>query len=183
MIVVHSEEVREIRILPDTLAEQIEIQKNGHLTLTIGQNQKLELEAVLLGEGGSLNVIGIFRGAASDVQDITLRVFQRAPRTDCRIEFRAALGGASFSKFDGLVRMEETAVDSTGALSYKALLLSEQARAKPIPRLEVLTREVASASHAASVGSLDPGQLFYLQSRGLLREEAEQLIVEGFLKI
>lgn len=182
MIVVRPEEVREIRIAPEILAEQIEVQRDGRLTVFIGQNPKLELEVILSGEDSSLNIIGTFRGVGSDMQDIILRVFQRAARTDCRVEFRAALAGSSFSKFDGLVRMEETAAGATGALSYKALLLSEQARAKPIPRLEVLTKEVASASHAASVGSLDPQQLFYMQSRGLSREEAENLIVNGFLQ-
>ena len=182
MIVIHPEETREIRIIFETLTEQIEVQRGGHLTVFIGQNPKLELEAILSGEGGSLNIVGVFRGAGSDTQDVALRVFQRAARTNCKVEFRAALAGSSFSKFDGLVRMEETAMGSTGALSYKALLLSEQARAKPIPRLEVLTKEVASASHSASVGSLDPQQLFYLQSRGLSREEAERLMVEGFLQ-
>ena len=82
-----------------------------------------------------------------------------------------------------MIRVEEAAKDSRGYLSYHALLLSPDARAKPIPRLEVLTKEVASLGHAASVGKIDAEQLFYLQSRGLSRDEAKKVIVGGFLRV
>ena len=37
------------------------------------------------------------------------------------------------------------------------------------------------AGHAASVGKIDELQMYYLMSRGLPREEAERLIIHGFL--
>ena len=77
--------------------------------------------------------------------------------------------------------MTERAIDANARLSYRSLLLSKQSRAIPTPRLEVLTKLIASATHEAAVGTIDQDQLFYLQSRGLSREEAEKIIVEGFL--
>lgn len=181
MIVVQAEEEKEIRIDSDTGQEEIEIKEQGSATVFIADNKKLTLSVALSGRGASLYIVGRLSGQGEAKQEITLRVVLSAPETRCRVDMRAALANTSSSFFDGLIRVEENAKNAEGFLSYKALLLSPGARAKPIPRLEVLTREVASLGHAASVGKIDEDQLFYLQSRGLDRAQAEKLIVEGFL--
>ncbi len=38
-----------------------------------------------------------------------------------------------------------------------------------------------TAGHAASVGRVDPEEMYYLMSRGLHKEEAERLVIRGFL--
>ena len=182
MIVV-SEKEQVITIDPAAEEEKIEIGERGSATVYVGANRKLRLDVILAGERASVSVIGGFRGKATDAQEIAVRVLMQAPKTACDVRFRAALADSSASFFDGLIRVEEGAKDARGFLSYKALLLSPGARAKPIPRLEVLTKEVASLGHAASVGKIDEEQLFYLQSRGLSRTEAENIVVRGFLAI
>lgn len=178
---IHAGEERVIRLDPRCEAEGMEIYEQGSALVFIEGAGKLKLEVILSGREASLQIIGRFEGRGDERQEVELRVVQQAPRTTCRVDFRAALRDASFSSFDGLIRVEEHAKDAKGFLSYKALLLSAGAHAKPIPRLEVLTKEVASLGHAASVGKIDEEQLFYLQSRGISRANAEKLIVEGFL--
>ena len=182
MIIV-TEQNRTIRIDPAAVQERIEILEQGSARVFVEGSGKLTLEIALAGSGASLEIIGRFAGKGEERQEIILRIVQQAPRTSARVDFRAALRDASSSFFDGLIRVEEGAKDAKGFLSYKALLLSSGARAKPIPRLEVLTKEVASLGHAASVGKIDEEQMFYLQSRGLPREAAERLIIDGFLAI
>ena len=180
-MIIHAGEEKVIKVDPLAEQEEIEIREQGSATVHIGANRKLNLEVILAGRDATVQINGRFLGKNADAQEIVLRAVLAAPKTSCNIQFRAALAGASSSFFDGLIRVEEGAKDARGFLSYKALLLSPGARAKPIPRLEVLTREVASLGHAASVGKIDPDQLFYLQSRGISRQEAENLIVDGFL--
>ena len=60
------------------------------------------------------------------------------------------------------------------------MLLSDKAGADPIPVLEILTNDVARCGHGATAGALDPDEMFYIQSRGMPRLEAEQLLVRGF---
>ena len=182
-MIIYAGEQKIIHIDPLVAEERIEIGEQGSVAVHIGANRKLNLEVVLAGREASVNIRGIFLGKNSDAQEIIIRAVLAAPKTSCHMQFRAALTDTSSSFFDGLIRVEEGAKDSRGFLSYKALLLGTGARAKPIPRLEVLTKEVASLGHAASVGKIDPDQLFYLQSRGLSRTEAENLIVDGFLAI
>ena len=64
----------------------------------------------------------------------------------------------------------------------KNILLSDSARADSDPKLEILNNDVIRCTHGAAVGPVDEEMVFYLQSRGLDRTTAEQLIVEGFFQ-
>ena len=66
-----------------------------------------------------------------------------------------------------------------GYQANRNLVLSSEARADLIPGLEIMADDVR-CTHGATVGKIDPDELFYLLSRGIGREDAEQLIVEGF---
>ena len=59
-------------------------------------------------------------------------------------------------------------------------MLSPSSRAEAIPELEVLANEVAAA-HGAASAPINKEQLHYLMSRGLSKEVATSMIVEGFL--
>jgi Fe-S cluster assembly protein SufD len=59
--------------------------------------------------------------------------------------------------------------------------LSGKARADTLPRLEIEANDLR-CTHGATVGRVDEGQVFYLMSRGIPREEAVRLIVEGFFR-
>jgi Fe-S cluster assembly protein SufD len=61
------------------------------------------------------------------------------------------------------------------------IVLSEHAKADAIPNLEIEANDVR-CGHAASVGPVDEETLFYLQSRGIPRDEAERLVVTGFFQ-
>lgn len=180
-MILHKGEKIDIEIPFCRDADTIELKKSAHGRIMINGRRTFRLDAILAEEGAMLEIVGTFAGAGEDEQNIFLNIVQDAPRTSCNVRFRAALDGASVSRFDGLIRMTERAIDSHARLSYRGILLSKQSRAMPTPRLEILTKRVASASHEASVGTIDPQQLFYLQSRGLSYQEAQQLIIDGFL--
>ncbi len=59
-------------------------------------------------------------------------------------------------------------------------MLSSGARGDANPIL-LIEEDDVTAGHAASVGRVDPEQLFYLMSRGISQEEAERLVIHGFL--
>src|SRR3989344_9349435 len=65
-------------------------------------------------------------------------------------------------------------------LEMRLLLLDSKSQAVAEPKLEIEANEV-KASHAATVGKIDEEELFYLQSRGVKRTEAEKLVIDGFL--
>lgn len=180
MIVAKDQKI-EIVIPSDQEHETIELQEGAEACVIIDGPRKLRLDAVLSGEDARLEIAGIFSGNADEEQNISLAVVQDAPRTSCNVRFRSVLNDSSCSTFDGLIRMTDRAVDARARLSYRGMLLSKQSRAMPTPRFEILTKRVASAAHEAAVGTIDANQLFYLQSRGISREGAKNLLIEGFL--
>ena len=59
-------------------------------------------------------------------------------------------------------------------------MLSPKARGDANPIL-LIDEDDVKAGHAASVGQVNPEQIYYLMSRGITRTEAERLIIYGFL--
>ena len=60
------------------------------------------------------------------------------------------------------------------------LCFSDQARSDANPILLIDENDV-TAGHAASIGQVDPEDMYYLMSRGLDKATAERLVVRGFL--
>ncbi len=125
---------------------------------------------------------------AVDHQHIDQSTYQHhlAPNTHSDLLFRTVLRDAARTVFYGMIRAEREAVAMEGYQANHNLLLShggdgEHAHAHAIPGLEILCDDV-KCSHGATLSRINPEQLFYLQGRGLPREEAERLIVQGFMR-
>ena len=182
MIIIPEKTHKRISIAPDIKEETIEIKSGASAVVAVESKGVLHLGITLSGADAAVDVRGSFVGNGEDRQNISLVIRQSAPRTSARATFRTALYGSSSSLFDGLIVITPEAEESSAILSYRALLLSEHARARPIPRLEIHTKKVALCRHEASVSNVRQSDLFYLQSRGMVKEEAQRLLVEGFLR-
>ena len=146
-----------------------------------GDRLKLETNSDLAGPGARSEMIGVVLGGAKQRFDHHTRHRHLSGDTWSHIDFKAALTEKSRSSYTGLIRIEENAPRSEAFQENRNLLLSDDARADTIPELEILTDDV-SCSHGATAAPIDPEQVFYLQSRGIPRREAVQLILRGFLE-
>ena len=102
-----------------------------------------------------------------------------APHAYSDLLYKGALTDSAESVFRGLIRVDKGAQLTDAYQTNRNLLLSEEAGARTLPNLEIEADDVR-CSHGATVGQVDPGQLFYLMSRGLSRKQAERLLVFGF---
>jgi Fe-S cluster assembly protein SufD len=93
--------------------------------------------------------------------------------------YRVAVAGQSRSVYAGLIRVEEGAQKTNAYVQNRNLLLSPVAKADSNPTLEILANDVR-CTHGSTAGRIDDNHLFYCQSRGIGREQARRLIVEGF---
>jgi Fe-S cluster assembly protein SufD len=93
---------------------------------------------------------------------------------------RSVLGGKAVGSYLGKVEVARGAQQTDGEQSVKAMLLDRGATANCKPELEIYADDVKCA-HGASVGELDPVQMFYAQSRGLDPASARALLLEGFV--
>ena len=95
--------------------------------------------------------------------------------------FKAVVEDGGRLDLRGKIIIEKNAYGSDVFLKMQVLLLGENAKAVVVPELEILCNEV-KAGHAASIGSVDENQIFFLMSRGLSRAEAIELLIKAFLK-
>ena len=138
-----------------------------------------DLEVVLAGVGAKVGIEGVWEGKNQEQLVGNLKIVHKAPETVSKVNIRGVMFDKSQANFDGLIRIEKGAKNSDGFLRADFLLFNES-KARPLPYLEILENEV-KAGHAATVTRVDDDQIFYLMSRGILRQDAEKIIVDGFL--
>jgi Fe-S cluster assembly protein SufD len=145
-----------------------------------GLLSKTKLEVSLEGEGAHAELLGLTYGDGKQHFDYMTLQDHIAPRTSSDLLFKAALDGESSTVWTGTVHIQKTAALSEAHQTSRNLLLSEHAKAAPIPVLEIEAYDVLQCSHGASAGPLDEEQRFYLESRGIPTGVAQQLLVEAF---
>jgi Fe-S cluster assembly protein SufD len=112
---------------------------------------------------------------------ITTLQYHDAKHTVSNLCIKGILRDAAHMHHYGTIKITERGAQTESAQHTKLLLLSEQARAISVPNIEVLTHEVQCA-HGSAIGRVDEEQLWYLQARGVSPNQAEQLLIDGFLK-
>ena len=126
----------------------------------------------------ALHAANIASGSAT--QEIVTVVRHTEPNGTSRQTVRSVLAGKSTGSYLGKVAVSRHAQKVDGEQSVKAMLLDRGATANCKPELEIYADDVKCA-HGASVGELDPDQLFYALSRGLDPASAKALLLEGFV--
>jgi len=146
-----------------------------------GKMSKVNLGSELLGQGAESLLYGLVFGDAD--QRFTHHTVQdhRVPNTSSDLLFKAAVKDKSRSAYTGMIHITPEAQKTAAFQTSRNLILSDTAKADTIPMLEILADDV-KCGHGASVGSLDEDQRFYLMTRGLSRQDAERVIVEGFFE-
>jgi Fe-S cluster assembly protein SufD len=147
-----------------------------------GRLARAEAESLLEGDGGSSEMLGVYFGDAD--QHIDHRSIQDhiGSRTSSDLLYKGALKSHARAVYTGTVIIEHGAHQCDAYQTNRNVLLSETAKAHSVPNLEILTNDPTRCGHAASVGPVDEDELFYLQTRGIPRDEAERLIVFGFFR-
>ena len=142
---------------------------------------RAEAETVLAEPGGFSEMLGVF--FADETQHFDHRSVQdhAAPNCSSDLLYKGALRDHSRAVYSGWVHVRPGAQKTNAMQTSRNMVLSESAKADAIPNLEIEANDVR-CGHAASVGPVEEETLFYLQSRGIPREEAERLVVTGFFQ-
>lgn len=137
--------------------------------------------ATLCGNGSAAELVGVFFSDHDQRFSMNTLSDHNAIATNAETLVKGVLTDQSRVEFEGMIRVQPKAQQTASFLSDHTLLLSQECRAESIPGLEIGANEV-SASHGATTGQIDDEQLFYLMVRGIPREEAERIIVQGFFE-
>ena len=145
-----------------------------------GSLARAEVEVELVGDGSATELLGVYFGAGDQHVDHRSIQLHQGSRSSSDLLYKGAMRDASSAISTGTVIIDHDAHECDAYQTNRNILLSERAKAMSVPNLEILTDDPTRCGHAASVGPVSEDELFYLQSRGIPRDEARRLIVFGF---
>lgn len=158
------------------------LEKNAHFTShIIGLNQGTTLATStthLMGEGAEANVNQLVFASGKDHVATLVRAKHEQKNTQSNLNNLALLAGESYVHIDGINHIEKGNSKSQASQHTRMINLSPLAKSVANPQLMIDEFDV-KAGHAATVGKLDEEQIYYLQSRGLTREQSMHLLVEA----
>jgi Fe-S cluster assembly protein SufD len=165
-------------------AQRAEVARDGSLDWVVAGfgsgNGRVRTETLLAGEGSEAKVTGAYAPHGRQHVDYDTKQEHGAPNTTSDLAFRGVLADRSSAVWRGMIKVDPGAQQTDAFQECRNLLLSKRAHADAIPGLEILANDVR-CTHAAAIAQIDPEQLFYLHSRGVPTEQANRLVIEGFL--
>lgn len=103
----------------------------------------------------------------------------KASHTTSKLITKSVLDDAKFLS-DNTIIVDKNLEKIIAEQENKNLVIGKNSHAVSIPKLEIDSQDI-SCKHGASIKSLDKNELFYLQSRGLEKKDAEKILIESFL--
>ncbi|ASB97602.1 Fe-S cluster assembly protein SufD [Streptococcus equi] len=139
-----------------------------------------DFDSDLIGQGSQADVKVVAASSGRQVQGIDTRVTNYGKHTVGHILQHGVILERGTLTFNAIGHIIKGAKGADAQQESRVLMLSDQARSDANPILLIDENEV-TAGHAASIGQVDPEDMYYLMSRGLDQETAERLVIRGFL--
>lgn len=143
----------------------------------IYSDNRTELE----GDSSSINAEVAYLGKNSQTIDYNIAVNHWGKDTHSEINAAGALMDSAKKVFRGTIDFKTGSSDSKGSENETVIMLGDDVINKTVP-LILCSEENVEGSHGATIGELDDDTLFYFESRGIGREEAERTMAYAALK-
>ncbi|MBF0145655.1 MAG: Fe-S cluster assembly protein SufD [Magnetococcales bacterium] len=151
----------------------------SHLFANGGERTRQEVHVTLAGAEAECALDGLFFASGRQHMDFQTSMHHACGHTRSRQLYKGILDEQSRGVFNGVIRVPPGVHHTQSRQTTANLLLSDTAEIDARPQLEIHS-DAVQCSHGATVGSLDPDALFYLQSRGLDVNAARALLIHGF---
>ena len=164
----------------------IEVEGTGNFVSQgfIVHNSKLTMKypAIhLLGEYAHGEVLSMAFAGKGQHQDAGGKIIHAAPHTSSQIISKSISMHGGRATYRGLLKVYEDAIDSKSNVVCDALLMDEDSRTDTYPSIEIDEQDV-TIGHEASVSKVSEEMVFYLMTRGISEEQANAMIVSGFIE-
>lgn len=138
-----------------------------------------EVHASLNGTNCDVTFNGLMMTSDKQHVDNALRINHLKPHCRSWQYYKSILADESKSIFTGRIYVAEDAQKTDAKQTNKSLLLSPKAHVTTKPQLEIFADDV-KCTHGATIGEVEPGQLFYLRARGIRADAARSLLTFAF---
>lgn len=140
---------------------------------------KSRMEAHLNGAGSNVKLTGAYFVDGSQQMDYDTYQLHAAPNATSDLFFKGVLDQKAHAVWRGMIAVSPGAQGTDAFQNNKNLILQSGAHADSVPGLTIEANDVR-CTHASTTSKVDAEQLFYLQARGITREDAIREIVRGF---
>lgn len=144
-----------------------------------GRLTKTYFDSLMPGNGAGMEFNGVYFIEGKQHLDLDCLIRHTGVATNGDLLLHGALKEKARNIFIGLIKIDETGQQTSSYLKNENLMLDATSRADSIPSLEIDANDVR-ASHAATIGKIVEEYVFYLMSRGIPRNTAVRMVVEGF---
>jgi Fe-S cluster assembly protein SufB len=136
----------------------------------------------LRGRGATADIISVAVAGHGQHQDTGAKAIHLAPDTKSRIVSKSVSKDGGRATYRGNVKVAPGATGAVASVRCDALMLDDESRSDTYPYIDI-QEDDTTLTHEATVGRISQDQVFYLMSRGLTENEAQNLIVQGFLEV
>jgi Fe-S cluster assembly protein SufD len=152
--------------------------QHGTITLHGGMIRN-NLHVKMKGEGAETNALGLFLIDKRQHVDSFTVIEHLSPHCTSNQHYKGVLDDTSTGAFNGKIHVYPGAQKTEAYQANNNILLTDTARMSTKPQLEIYADDV-KCSHGATVGQLNEDALFYLQSRGIPKDESRLMLMEAF---
>lgn len=149
------------------------------IILTSGRSRS-NINVELNGRQADCRIYGLATTSDTQIADISSTLKHNAPHCTSDQLIKYVADGDSRAAFEGLIRVEYGSHHTEAYQNNRNIVASPTARIHTRPQLEIYCDDV-KCSHGAATGMLDADALFYMQSRGIPREQARSMLMQAFM--
>lgn len=153
---------------------------NIYNVITSSHNVLIQEDCYLKDIHSECNNINVILMVNASKLDSNINIYHQVGETTSRLENYAIAKDTAVITLNNNATIKHGAAKSVAMQKAKGLTLNEKAKIKAMPNLFIDEYDVI-ANHAASIGSLNKDDLFYLMSRGLTTQEASKVLIMGFI--
>ena len=163
---------------------EIEVTEDTQFVLNIrnfSADESYQLNLIFNKPFVSSEILGIFNIGKGKTLNLTTVTNHIAPHTSCMTKVKYVLDSKAKTNYLGKILIQKSAYQTSSFLHTDALVIGEDTSNVSEPVLQIEANDV-KASHGSTTGRINPDHLYYLMSRALDYETAQNLIVQGFFE-
>ncbi len=148
----------------------------------IGSSITMKYPAVILaGENARTSILSLAIAGKSQMQDSGAKAIHLKSNTSSKIISKSISSNGGNATFRGKVKVVKNAVNCKSFMQCDSLITDKISKAYAYPALEIKENNT-DVAHEASISKIADEQIFYLMSRGISSDDAQNLIINGFIE-
>lgn len=166
--------------------QSIEISQQKNSTITLhsyplsGKYIRSNIHVHKQAEQAHTNLYGLFFPSKDEQFEIYTHVNHNKPECETSEIYKGLANENGQGVFSGMIYVARDAQKTRATQSNKNILLSDSAKIHSKPQLEIYADDV-SCNHGSTTGQINREALWYMQARGIGKQQAIELLLEGFI--